>query len=175
MSGLAKKKEKEKKQASKAENVEWTSMGETVPKAWKQVLQITFWKYLNIFILVFVLSSRAWLCQAKYVTSVPLMHLIKSIPACLTGRVEAENWLALWEVRVWTTAQQWKGSAFNLGCPKEMYLYVWERKRGRMLNVFWKSSLQRIHFHAVSKACWWVLVFFFIKHDCAVLTPKEDC
>lgn len=33
MSGLAKKKEKEKKQASKAENVEWTSMGETVPKA----------------------------------------------------------------------------------------------------------------------------------------------
>lgn len=60
MSGSVKKKKKEKKQASsKAENVEWTSMGEIVPKAWKQVLQIMFLKYLNIFSLVFVLSSRA--------------------------------------------------------------------------------------------------------------------
>lgn len=53
-------KKKEKKQASsKAENVEWTSMGETVPKAWKQVLQVMFLKYVNIFSPFFVLSSRA--------------------------------------------------------------------------------------------------------------------
>lgn len=57
---LSEEKKKEKKQASsKAENVEWTSMGEIVPKAWEQVLQIMFLKYLNIFSLVFVLSSRA--------------------------------------------------------------------------------------------------------------------
>lgn len=58
MSGLVKKK-KNQKLASKAENVEWTSMGETVPKASKQALQITFLKYLNIFSPFFVLSSRA--------------------------------------------------------------------------------------------------------------------
>lgn len=60
MSGSGKEKKKEKKQASsKAENVEWTSMEETVPKAWKQVLQVMFLKYLNIFSPFFVLSSRA--------------------------------------------------------------------------------------------------------------------
>lgn len=132
MSGFAKKKKREKKWASKAENVEWTSMGETVPKTWKQVLQITFFKYLNIFSQFSVLSSRAWLCQAKYVTSVPLMHLIKSIPACLTDRVEAEHWLALWGVSVWTTA--WEGSAFKFECPKEMYLCVWERETGCLMS-----------------------------------------
>ena len=141
----AKKKENEKKQASKAENVERTNMGETVLKPWKQALQIILLKYFDFFFSPLQVPSCA--VERDFVR--------QSMSAAYLWSVWSKAFLSA-AVTGWKLSadQPHRESGWGQWCGRDQPVAEGVLKgsklvfkRDWMLSVFWISGLQDLSPH----------------------------